>query len=351
MSRSLSLLRSARAVALLALSALLACSDPDGGSGDAGGGRADAGAQSDAAPNDAGIAAEDAETLDAEPTRDAIVAADVPAAPDAATPDAGDAGPSCLEAGHAAGTRYAIDICNLCTCGADGRPTDCSQRTCTPSQSTCTLDGVDRPYAIPFPLGDGCNTCVCAASGLACTRRTCAGAREEGAILLDDLDAPCGDRAGFTPRAVLAELPRRTIRGVFRYERARRFYPETLPDTEAEITMAFREGGFAACRIEAPGRAALDLEIVLEWRTLDGAFDEGLHTYLRKNDFGFVDAWYSVGSLPPSALNGTYQPRCLDPGDLAFSTQVDRSGETSATVTKTCERDIALVVGTTTIAP
>jgi hypothetical protein len=191
---------------------------------------------------------------------------------------------------------------------------------------------------------------VCAASGLACTRRTCAGAREEGAILLEDLNEACGDRAAFSAGNVLAELPFGVIDAPFLYDRARATYPESRADTAVSVRIAYA-GGFAVCRIEAPGRAAIDMEVAIEWRTADGAFDEGLQGYLRKNDFGFLDAWFVQTSLPVGSLTGTYSPACPLTRDMAFSAQIDRTGAANGSVMKTCEGDIGLEVGRFEITP
>lgn len=314
---------------IVVLGLLSGCGDGSAGS-DAGGprdgGRTDAGAI-DAGANDGG----------------AIDSGNVDGGADGG---ASDGGPSCLDEGHEAGDRFPVggaDTCNFCTCNADGSRT-CTTRVCATSPASCELGGRAYGYGERFELGDGCNECVCAASGLACTRRTCPGAREEGAILMESLNEPCGDRAGFTARAVLDELPSASLRVPFAYERDRATYPERLPDTQLSLRIAYA-GGFAVCRIEAPGRAAIDLEAIAEWQTDDGAFDEGLHTYLRKNDFGFLDAWFVVASLPLGSIEGTYRPACPDAGPLAFAAQIDRSGAASGDVTKVCERDIALRVG------
>lgn len=317
----------------LTLSSLLgAC-----GGGDEG---ADAGHHDAASGEDAAQASDAAADLDGGASDDA--GPDRDAAPH-------DGGPSCLEQ-HAALDRYpAGDHCNFCECGDDGVET-CTTRTCAPAFTSCELDGRGYAYGETFELGDGCNECVCAASGLACTRRTCDGAREEGAILLENMTSNCGERLAFTPANMLAEMPFDTVDAPFLYERDRVSYPETRADTTVSFRVAYANG-FAVCRIEAPGRAALDLEAIIEWRTADGAFDEGLHAYLRKNDFGFVDAWFIATSLPLGSIEGSYTPACLDPRALAFSAQIDRTGAASGSVMKTCETDIGLQVGHFEITP
>ena len=128
---------------------------------------------------------------------------------------------------------------------------------------------------------------MCAASGLACTRRSCPGALEEGAILAVSLSEQCGDDPTFTAQSVLDDLPFDDLTMPFLYDRARALYPETLPDTTIRLRIVY-DGGFAACRIPMPGQEAWDIEVVLEFITADGAFDEGFHAYLRRNHSGFV---------------------------------------------------------------
>ena len=269
---------------------------------------------------------------------------------DAAAPDAtsdaaiaSDAG-SCLDE-HAAGDRFpAGDGCNFCDCLADGTIA-CTERACAgESGSGCEYAGVTHGYAERFAATDGCNECVCAASGLACTRRSCTGALEEGAILLANLQQPCGPDESFTAQRVLDTMPYDELTAPFLYQRDRAFYPETLPDTTVTLRIAY-DGGFAVCRIPSPGQEAIDLEVAIEWITADGAFDEGFHAYLRRNAGGFVDAWWIATSAPLSAIHGTYRPVCLDPGGLAFSAELNADGTASGHVMKTCETDIGLDVG------
>jgi hypothetical protein len=265
--------------------------------------------------------------------------------------DAGrvDGGPSCLSDGRLAGERYpAGDGCNFCECQADGS-VECTARTCTIAGPSCEHEGVIHGYGERFAAGDGCNECVCAASGLACTRRECAGATEQGAILLESLDEECGVE-GFTTRSVLDGLPRSVLEAPFLYDRVRELYPESRADTTATLRLVY-DGGFSACRIPSPGQEAIDLQIVVEWVTADGAFDEGFPAYLRRNAGGFVDAWYVAASAPPGTLNGSYAPDCLDPRGFSFDVQVDADGSASASVYKTCETDIALRVGSLTLPP
>jgi hypothetical protein len=193
-------------------------------------------------------------------------------ATDGATPDAGpavDAATSCVDLGEPVGERIPVgDDCNFCTCNADGSRT-CSERTCQVSGNTCEYDGVTHAYGERFPSTDDCNECVCAASGLACTRRDCEGTElEEGAILLETLDEPCGD-AAFTAQAMLDELPYATGTAPFLYGRERppEHYPEWLPDSEVTWRVGY-DGGFAVCRIPNEGQESIDLEVIVpvgEW--------------------------------------------------------------------------------------
>lgn len=265
-------------------------------------------------------------------------------------PDAA-VGASCLDEGHAAGERYAAgDDCNFCSCGADGVAT-CSTRTCASQAGHCEYAGRPRAYGERFDATDGCNVCVCATSGVACTQRPACGEPTDGAILLESLDATCGAPGfAFTPRRVIDDLPRTDVRAPFAYQRVRERYPETLPDTMATFRVRY-DGGYAVCRIPAEGQEAIDLEATAELVTDDGAFDEGLHTYLRKDRTGFVDAWYVAASLPPSALTGTHAPACIDFIGYSFSAQIDRDGSAFGGVFKTCETDLYLEVGTWTSPP
>lgn len=258
------------------------------------------------------------------------------------TSDADVSPKSCLDE-HAVGDRIPRgDHCNFCECKADGELA-CTDRLCRDERPSCTYDGVTWPFSARFPASDGCNECVCAASGLACTRR-CADLPEEGAILVESLDDVCGEDATFTARNVLAELPSADISGPFAYNRGGSLYPETAPDTTGRLRIVF-EDGFVVCRIPSPTQPAFDIEVTVEWMTADGAFDEGMHTYLRKNGFGFVDAWYTTAGWAPGALDGAYTSSCLGANGFGFAAQVDRDGTVSATAFKVCEIDIALDIG------
>ena len=262
------------------------------------------------------------------------VAADT--SPDVATPA------SCLDFASA-GERYSVgDNCNFCTCNDDGSST-CTNRLCRNEKPSCTYDGVEYPYAARFSATDGCNVCVCATSGLACTRR-CPDLPQEGAILLESLDEACGDDVNFTAQAVLDGLPSADLQSTFFYERKRDFYPETRPDTTGRIRILY-EGGHAVCRIPMPTQPAIDIEAVVEFTTADGAFDEGLHTYLRRNNFGFVDAWHVHAGWPVDGLDGDYDPNCLLPNGFAFMVQVNADGSYLSDVLKVCEESIAVPVG------
>jgi hypothetical protein len=257
-------------------------------------------------------------------------------------------GPSCLDTHEVGDEVVDTDHCNVCTCQADGRFA-CTDRVCPETaDGGCTYAGTSHTYGERFPAIDGCNECVCAASGLACTRRECSD-DEEGAILLEALDQPCG-REGFTAEAVLQGLPYTELTAPFLYERDRVLYPETRADTELTLSLHY-VGGFLVCRIPSEDQVAMDIEIAARWQTADGAFDEVLHAYLRRNDFGFVDGWTTVASREPGALGGAYTPDCLDPRSLAFAASLGADGSASATISKACEIDIGLTVGQATRDP
>ncbi|MFK7985144.1 MAG: hypothetical protein AB8I08_03860 [Sandaracinaceae bacterium] len=269
---------------------------------------------------------------------------------DSGLTDAGaDAATSCLE-DHAAGERYSLgDNCNFCDCMADGSSL-CTSRVCAGVGPGCTYDGVDYGYGARFASTDGVNECVCAASGLACTRRDSELA-EEGAILLESLDTPCGEDSTFTPRTVLDTIPIDDFTAAFPYDRAREFSPETLPDSEIRVRLTY-DDGFLVCRIPSPTQPALDIEAVVEFITADGAFDEAFHTYLRRNNFGFVDAWTTVASAPNDGLDGSYVPPCtILPSGFGFNAQVDADGTASGSIRRTCEGDISVAVGSFAYAP
>lgn len=272
--------------------------------------------------------------------------------PDAATADAGtdasapsDAGPSCLDA-HAAGERYSAgDGCNFCVCGADGAAT-CTARTCPPVIGECMdAAGGSHPAGARFLATDGCNECVCAYSGLACTRRASCPALDEGAIWLESPDASCGDFPAFTARSVIDGIPFTSFELPFLYDRARPSFPETSPDS----TVRFRfdaQDGIAVC-LGMPTHPIIDVEATAEWVTEDGAFDEGFRTVVRRyGNTTFVDAWHVNATAPRDGLNGTYTYSCLDRGDYGFTTSIHADGSVMGMITKTCESDISVAVGT-----
>lgn len=239
--------------------------------------------------------------------------------------------------------RYPVgDDCNFCECNADGTTT-CTTRTCPAKMGGCDYGGQAHAYAERFPATDGCNECVCAASGLACTRRPCTTA-EEGAILVESLDTPCGPDMTFTAKAVLDGLPVSDIVAPFVYDHASPKYPETLPDTVSRVRIVY-DGGFAVCRIPAPGQEAFDIEVLVEWMTADGSFDEGFHTYLRRNAGGFTDAWYLAIGAPKGGLDGTFDPSCFDDNGFGFDATIDANGTADGHVQKLCETDLLLNVG------
>lgn len=250
-------------------------------------------------------------------------------------------GESCLEE-HAAGDRYSAgDDCNFCDCNADGTTT-CTTRTCPAEPPGCDYDGNAHAFGEVFPSTDGCNDCVCAASGLACTRRDCT-VEEEGAILVESLDEPCGDDPAFTANAVLSGLPFDGFTAPLAYMTNGPIYPETLPDTTVRVRIVY-DGGFAVCRIPNPGQEAFDIEVLVEWMTADGAFDEGFHTYLRRNASGFTDAWFIAVGAPPDGLDGSYDPACIDANGFGFDATIYADDTAEGHVIKLCESDILLDV-------
>ena len=158
------------------------------------------------------------------------------------------------------------------------------------------------------------------------------------------LDEACGDDPEFTGAQVLSELPISEVTAPLLYERDRELYPESLPDTTVTVRVVY-EGGYVVCRIPSPTQPAIDMAIILEWMTEDGAFDEGLHAYLRRNNFGFLHAFTTVASAPAGGLDGSYDPSCLDPNGFGFSAQFNDDGSVVGSVSKACEIDIGLDVG------
>lgn len=276
---------------------------------------------------------------------------DVPA--DAGRDVGTDARASCLDEGHEAGDRYPAgdpwDGCNYCECLFDGA-TICTDRVCPDSIGGCTYEGRAYDYGERFPSEDGCNECVCAASGLACTVRDGCAEVPSSAILLESMNDSCGADDTFTPAMVLGTLPTTDFVAPFLYDRDRTpaegGYPEVLPDTNVRLRIVFEEDFFMVCRLPSPEQPALDIQVVLEWITADGAFDEGLPAYLRRNDFGFLDTWEMAASVPLGGLNGTYTPICsLDPGDYSFGASVEPDGHATGTVYRVCETDLPLMIG------
>jgi len=208
----------------------------------------------------------------------------------------------------------------------------------------CTYHDEDHAYAERFPSTDGCNGCVCAASGLACTRRACSGALEEGAILEESLDDECGGLDGFSARSVLEGLPHADLVAPFLYDRTRESRPETLADTSLRLRVVY-DGGFAVCRIPRAGQEALDIEVVVEWITADGAFNEGVRGYLRRQRSTFTDVWTALAALPAGSLTGTYDAGCGASGDLVFNATFDADGSAKGSIGKACG-DVAYDVGT-----
>lgn len=81
------------------------------------------------------------------------------------------------------------DGCNTCTCASDGT-VDCTLMACTVGGSSgiaggtsvgCLYDGVNYSVGTNFKSSDGCNTCSCTTSGIACTTMACAAGGASGA--------------------------------------------------------------------------------------------------------------------------------------------------------------------------
>lgn len=178
-----------------------------------------------------------------------------------------------------------------------------------------------------FLAGDGCNTCVCQADGaLACTERVC----------------PL-DRNGCS------------------YDDAEHGYGERFPSTDGcngcvcaasglACTRRSCDGAFEEGAIPSPGQEVFDIEVVLEQTTADGAFDEGIRTYLRRNAGGFTNVWTTVAAVGVAELNGSYDPRCLDPRGFTFTATFDADGSASGAISKICETDLTFTVGAWEVA-
>lgn len=270
---------------------------------------------------------------------------------DAAADATVDAGPNCLELGHTAGEHYAVgDACNFCDCGEDGIAV-CTTRVCAPEGMSCSFGGSSHPYGVRFSASDGCNECACAASGVACTRRDCAPTIEDSAILLESNTEPCGDDPMFTVEHVLNILPYRQFTAPFLYERDREAYPEVNPDTTVFVRITY-DGGIAACRIPMPGQEAIDIEVRVELITEDGKFNEAFHTYLRRDRYSMFVDWFNMAmSLPPGGLNGFYAPACFDYNGLGIGINIYGDGTAEGHISKACETDISLTVGTFNYVP
>lgn len=238
---------------------------------------------------------------------------------------------------------YMGDGCNFCDC-TDAGLDNCTTRTCVSISDGCSYEGVDYGYAEVFDASDDCNVCVCAASGLACTRRSECGDFDEGAILLEGLDEPCGDIEEFTGQWVLDWLESDSWAGPLDYNNDGMPYPEVLPDTSMRVRVHGLDG-YIVCRIPAPGQEAIDMEAIIEWATDDGAFDEGQHTYIRRNYGGFLMAVTSVATVDPENIHGTYDHSCLDAGTISLGLRWNDDGTGEGIVSKVCEVDFAVTLG------
>lgn len=316
------------------------------------------GADEDDAPADAG---RDSGSGAVDAGFDAAIPLDAPLAvdgsPDAPATDAPDAqlATFCVVGSREVpiGTRTpAGDGCNWCDCQTDGTLA-CTTRTCRDTGMGCEYDGRAREYGERFTSMDGCNECVCAASGLACTRRICGdgGVPDEGAILLSNLNEPCGPVPTFTGEALLAYLRDEPYRAPLAYNRGGTLYPETRADTMVTVRVSYTDG-FIVCRIPSPGQEAIDMEVDIEWRTDDGAFDEGFHAYLRRTTSVFVDQVdYAMSVDSYLDLHGSFDPSCIDPRYIGFSGAFLADHSATGAVGKTCETDIFLDVGSWSVPP
>jgi hypothetical protein len=149
---------------------------------------------------------------------------------------------------------------------------------------------------------------------------------EEGAILLESLDEPCGDDPSFTGQEVLNGLPFMEVTEDFIYASDRALYPESLPDTTVTVRIMY-EGGFVVCRIPSPTQPAIDMEVVV------------------RANFGFLDMWTTVASVPSEGLNGSYDAACMDHRGFGFSARFYADGTATGRASKICEGDIALEIG------
>lgn len=232
---------------------------------------------------------------------------------------------SCLD-DHAVGERFSVgETCNFCDCEEDGTST-CTDRTCTDLGGQCTYGGARHSYGERFPARDCCNECACTFSGIACTRRDCGppegleeGPREkEDDILVESLDAPCGDDPTFTASAALGRLPSYDFVVPFHYEPHGEDLPEderpeTLPDSQVRVRIVYG-GGIVVCRPPNPDYehdvAELEFEIVVEWMTEDGAFNEGAHGYMRAYPESEEPEWSILAYR--EGLQGSFEAGCSD---------------------------------------
>jgi len=155
----------------------------------------------------------------------------------------------------------------------------------------------------------------------------------------------CAPPAVWRAPAAARRLPSTDFTAPFLYDRDRDGYPEVLPDTNVRIRTIFDQG-FMVCRIPSPTHPALDLQITVEWITEDGALDEGFPAYLRKNNFGFVDAYEIAASIPLGGLGFSYTPICsLDPGPYSFGMSIEPDGHATGSMYRVCETDLSLLIG------
>ena len=150
---------------------------------------------------------------------------------------------------------------------------------------------------------------------------------------------------------MLEGLPHRELTVPLAYNRVGPLYPESREDTQLTLRVLRDQAGYAVCRIPSAGQEAIDMEVLVEWFSDDGAFDETFRSYLRRNAGGFTNEWNTVSSLAPGTLNGDYTPGCPDFRGYAFAATFDFDGSATGSATKTCEADISLTIASFDFTP
>lgn len=136
-----------------------------------------------------------------------------------------DGASSCSYAGktYAVGETFAIDGCNKCSCGADGKAS-CTSIACQDASADvgglCVYNGASRKEGETFPATDGCNTCSCSAGLIACTKKAC------------PTDASVSDGGG-----------------TCQYQGITYAVKDTFPASDGCNTCTCTSGGLAACTV------------------------------------------------------------------------------------------------------